>query len=189
MICQILSLFGHVFFLYLQKTFRFCILLFVLFTMSEKKSKTRVIKCVFCAKTTLKTVKKFSTDSLQKCKNVLEYRRSKPISRKPRSTFSHLQLPRYASSDGREGYLSRRYKLFTSVLIFIIGDSFIRTRFSRLCSLRAWRAAGHSPAIEVIGMQGWSPIVFNISDFPAPPFLLTFAMHEQPNENNSFLAD
>ena len=43
------------------------------------------LKCVFCGETTLQKTIKFTLETLQKCTNVLEYRRSKQVLRKSRT--------------------------------------------------------------------------------------------------------
>lgn len=44
------------------------------------------LKCVFCGESTLQKTIKFSVETLKKCVNILEYRRSKPVIRKSRGT-------------------------------------------------------------------------------------------------------
>lgn len=73
------------------------------------------VKCVFCGETNLQKTVKFTLDTLQKCINVLEYRRSKPVLRKSRTTYENLRLTKESSL--YEVYHAQCYKLFTAVKI------------------------------------------------------------------------
>lgn len=73
------------------------------------------IKCVFCGKTTLQKTIKFTLDTLQKCINILESRRSKPILRKSRTTYDDLEIS--IDSSLNEVYHAQCYKLFTAIKI------------------------------------------------------------------------
>lgn len=71
------------------------------------------IKCVFCREITLQKTIKFVLETLQKCINVLEYRRSKPVLRKSRTTYDNLELS--IESSLNEVYHAQCYKLFTAI--------------------------------------------------------------------------
>lgn len=73
------------------------------------------IKCVFCGETTLQKTIKFTLETLQKCINVLEYRRSKPVLRKSRTTYDNLEIS--IESSLNEVYHAQCYKLFTAIKI------------------------------------------------------------------------
>ncbi|CAH1983855.1 unnamed protein product [Acanthoscelides obtectus] len=73
------------------------------------------MKCVFCGENTLQKTIKFTLQTLQKCLNVLEYRRSKPVVRKSRTTYDNLELS--IESSLNEVYYAQCYKLFTAIKI------------------------------------------------------------------------
>lgn len=73
------------------------------------------IKCVFCGEATLQKTIKFTLDTLQKCINILEYRRSKPVFRKSRTRYDNLELSKESSLN--EVYHAQCYKLFTAIKI------------------------------------------------------------------------
>lgn len=73
------------------------------------------IKCIFCGETTLQKTIQFTLETLQKCINVLEYRRSKPVLRKSRTTYDNLELSIESSLNGV--YHAQCYKLFTAIKI------------------------------------------------------------------------
>lgn len=78
--------------------------------MSETK-----VMCVFCGETTLQKTIKFTLETLQKCVNILDYRRSKPVLRKSRTTYDDLKLS--IESSLNEVYHAQCYKLFTAIKI------------------------------------------------------------------------
>lgn len=57
----------------------------------------------------------FTLETLQKCINVLEYRRSKPVLRKSRTTYDNLEIS--IESSLNEVYHAQCYKLFTAIKI------------------------------------------------------------------------
>ncbi|XP_031327663.1 uncharacterized protein LOC116159137 [Photinus pyralis] len=72
------------------------------------------LSCVFCKETTIEKGKKFTEETLKKCKEVAEYRSKKHrVSRK--SIYSEIELPRGVDTD--IGYHSACYKNFTAVRI------------------------------------------------------------------------
>lgn len=73
------------------------------------------LKCVFCGETTLQKTIKFTLETLKKCINILEYRRSKPVFRKSRTTYDNLELSMESSLN--DVYHAQCYKLFTAIKI------------------------------------------------------------------------
>lgn len=73
------------------------------------------VKCIFCGETTLEKTIKFTLETLQKCINILEYRRSKPVLRKSRTTYNDLELS--IESSLNKIYHAHCYKLFTAIKI------------------------------------------------------------------------
>lgn len=72
-------------------------------------------KCVFCGGSAPQKAIKFSLKTLQKCVDVLEYRRSKPVFRQSRGTYDDLELSMEASLN--DLYHATCYKLFTAIKI------------------------------------------------------------------------
>ncbi|XP_077263749.1 uncharacterized protein LOC143898274 isoform X3 [Temnothorax americanus] len=73
------------------------------------------LKCVFCGQNKLGKIVKFTPVTIKKCLAVLEYRRSKPVLRKSRTTYDNVELS--AENSLNEGYHSQCYKLFTAIKI------------------------------------------------------------------------
>lgn len=73
------------------------------------------VKCVFCGESNLQKTVKFTVDTLEKCINILEYRRSKPVLRKSRTTYENLRITKESSLN--EVYHAQCYKLFTAIKI------------------------------------------------------------------------
>lgn len=73
------------------------------------------IKCVFCGQRTFDKIVIFTPETLKKCLRVLEYRRSKPVLRKSRTTYDNVELS--AEISIYEGYHAQCYKLFTAIKI------------------------------------------------------------------------
>lgn len=73
------------------------------------------LKCVFCGESTLQKTIKFTVETLKKCVNILEYRRSKPVIRKSRGTYDNLELSMESSLN--DLYHAQCYKLFTAIKI------------------------------------------------------------------------
>ncbi|XP_049881903.1 uncharacterized protein LOC126377895 [Pectinophora gossypiella] len=71
-------------------------------------------KCVFCEKNTDKKTIKFTSETLKKCKTVMEYCRSKPNVRKSRKKYNNIEL---SDESLNEGYHAKCYKLFTAIQI------------------------------------------------------------------------
>ena len=73
------------------------------------------LQCVFCGETNLQKTIKFTLETLNRCTKILEYRRSKPVLRKSRTTYDNLELS-IESSLNKE-YHAQCYKLFTAIKI------------------------------------------------------------------------